>query len=820
MILKKIPKTILKVYLKRYPVNKRLSKLNGFKKWKKWKKFEPILKELQVELFPPTEGGEEKLEEESVVLAKKVGIQSFDNPYDRYPCHNRDALSCSEALGNPGEDLRDNACVECGFPSLLPKTAKIKGKKGIYRIDEYVGRRGLGRIYHATLTGINQSVVIKEYLLPKRYFNEEQTVQRKQLFQSLAGLSLADGRVQDSRLLQPLEAISDGLQERCYLVLDERNYYPSLNRYLVDGAMTPQQVFRVLDQVLQTLEFLHGQKFQFPTSQIQDGIVHGNLNLDSLLIGRENNLSLEKSDFFIYLCDLRIWEDLFKSPLNISGNSSNSSFINNSNSSSKSNSKSNSKTNSKSNSKTNKKSTELIDLGYIAFHLLNGKVVTESGEILEPRNGQNWLGVPPELKQFILRLMELEPPFENAYSARRELLSLPQNNWSVESVQIKVEPEEETKKTPVNLLLLLLTTLGLGIIASLIWILFVKPQFSNASSKTPQPCCIKDIKTIPPGKFTYTAAKNGIWDYIATQPNLIRKGETLIERLQNSQPKLKLTYTPTQSTDDAISKVANREAAFTVVPLIKPLPNSLTSEIIAYDGLAVFVSFSYARRNNALPQKLNGKITLEQLRQIYTSKIRNWQEISSAQLPVKLYAPIDEETNQVMVDRILPDTDKPALQQPLTPYPAFPFQSINNPISNILSEDIKPLPDIPMMRAVIQDFESRQIGGIGFNSISKIKGQCSIYPLALQPEGKPAIQPLTINKEQKINPQTDLCDRKGSIHINTEVFKNGSYPLAYPIAVVYPRDNDRSPIGEKFSQILKTQEAQRLLEKTGLVPLN
>ena len=151
-----------------------------------------------------------------------------------------------------------------------------------------------------------------------------------------------------------------------------------------------------------------------------------------------------------------------------------------------------------------------------------------------------------------------------------------------------------------------------------------------------------------------------------------------------------------------------------------------------------------------------------------------------------------------MVERILPDTDKLTSKKPLPPYPTLPWQNTQNLTNNLFTEDIQKLPDIPMLRAIIQDFESRQIGSIGFNSISKIKGQCSIYPLALQPEGKPAIQPLTINKQQKIDPETDLCDRKGSIYVNSEVLKKGDYPLAYPIAVVYPRDNNRSPIGEKF----------------------
>ncbi|MEM9869457.1 MAG: hypothetical protein AAF765_17300 [Bacteroidota bacterium] len=122
-----------------------------------------------------------------------------------------------------------------------------------------------------------------------------------------------------------------------------------------------------------------------------------------------------------------------------------------------------------------------------------------------------------------------------------------------------------------------------------------------------------------------------------------------------------------------------------------------------------------------------------------------------------------------------------------------------------------------MMRAVIKDFEDNQIGGIAFNTISKIVGQCSVYPLALQNKGKSPVQPLIMDNGKPINPSIDLCDRKGSYHPDVELFKSRKYPLGYAIRVVYPRDNDRSIIGEKFAEILKTEEGQRLLGEAGMV---
>ncbi|MEO8891898.1 MAG: phosphate ABC transporter substrate-binding protein, partial [Coleofasciculaceae cyanobacterium] len=129
------------------------------------------------------------------------------------------------------------------------------------------------------------------------------------------------------------------------------------------------------------------------------------------------------------------------------------------------------------------------------------------------------------------------------------------------------------------------------------------------------------------------------------------------------------------------------------------------------------------------------------------------------------------------------------------------------------------LSTLPTLRTILQDFEDTQVGGIGFGPLSKVFGQCSVYPLAIVDDNNSPVSPLIQDNGNPIDPATDLCDKKGSYRPNIEVFKTRRYPLAYPLAVIYPRDNSRVPIGKKFAEILKTEESQRLLSKTGLVPL-
>jgi serine/threonine protein kinase len=150
-------------------------------------------------------------------------------------------------------------------------------------------------------------VIIKEFLLPTANFTKINAHQRQNGFQRLAGIQLADGRQQDFRVIQPFEAIADTASyERCFLVSDLRDGAPTLRQHLQQqGALPLPIVQNVLSQILQTLDFLHNQKFSFPSGAVQNGLVHGNLSLDSVL------WTEQQSQPFVYLCDLRLWEQWF-----------------------------------------------------------------------------------------------------------------------------------------------------------------------------------------------------------------------------------------------------------------------------------------------------------------------------------------------------------------------------------------------------------------------------------------------------------------------------------------------------------------------------
>lgn len=704
-----------------------------------------------------------------------------DPIYRKYRCWNGNTLGCDWARSTLEADSQAKNCIKCGFPVILTPKTELRGYRGRYRIENWLGHRGMGRLYQGMQVTDQHPIVIKEYVLPQVAFNPEETRERKQAFERLAGLSLADGRIQDIRLNSPWDAIADPVKERCYLVTNgNQDASPTLRTYLgTNGAMPEGEVRRVLNQVLQTLQFLHTQKFSLPSGQIQQGIPHGNINLDSLLI------MADTKEFFIHVSDLALWERLFDLPTT--------------------------------KPVTDTFAQDLVGLGYVAFYLLAGNTVEpDSYQPLNPKLEQHWPPVQPELKTFIRRLLELESPFVSAEAARQWLLQIPAPpHRDLSAITGEIEEDNSKLRRPPLALLGLLGFLLLGI---LLWFLIQRFQNQGISADDVVVCCLEDVAAVPPGKYTYTGEKSGTWSYIQQQSNLILQNQTLEEKLKESQKKLELNYRPDDSLEQALEKVQSGQVDFAVTNLVDELTPQLRYKEVAYDGLVIFVAFSYSKRDKSLPKALNGKISFEQLRDLYTGKITNWNQLEGANLPnlpVKLYIPPDQEALRVFEQRVLRESGAIAAFRNLQ----SKQQQQTSTFTTNPTTELTPLPTIEMLRQVLRDFEDKDIGSIGFGTVSQVFGQCSAYPLAVVDGTKPAVQSLVQDNGKSIDPNTDLCDDKGSYRPNIQVFKTGSYPLAYPIVVVYPGDNSRPPIGQKFADMLRTKEVQALLEKAGLVPL-
>jgi ABC-type phosphate transport system substrate-binding protein len=674
---------------------------------------------------------------------------------------------------------------------ILPKDREIRGgRRGRYRVEEFLQDGESLRVYQGTQVMNNKPILIKEYLLPDGTFNQKEAKERKEKFEKLANLNLKNGGGQDFRLISPWDVIAPSNEKRCYLIFEPPLHNSlTLREYLLkNGAMTPQQVRGVLYQVLQTLCFLHSYRLRAFDGELKQGLPHGNLSLDSLLIALNSPPSaLDEPQFFIYAADLALWEDLSQPPT----------------------------------AKISERSPkqDLIDLGYISFYLLSGTTVDPAtARPLNPKIQQHW----PEfkdvrLKKIIYRLLGIDLAFKTAFEAMQALLArLPSEIEAPAEVEIEPDlPEENTRKSSV--FLLLLAILAFSLLAGLLWQIIARlfhnpPQLELSVFNSSEPCCLAQIDQVPTENATYIIEADSIWSYIFNTVSLVSYNKTFTEELKNREPRLK-NYTLNISKTNVIEAIRAKRADFALTTSLKDLPDDMEQVEVAYDGLVVFVAFSDNKRRQSIPNALNGKITLDQLREIYTTKtLTDWSPPEGINSSIQPYMPIDNRQAIQLFEQLV--------------FKEEPPQEFTDLAKKLTGEvrpkiDRKLIDESYILGEILKDFEQDRTVGIGFGLLSRVFNQCAVYPLAVGEKGQ-EVQPLVqqLDGEVKpIEPTTDLCNDKGSYWPDVEAFKSGRYPLTYRLVVVYPKDEMRSAAGKKFAELLKTDEGQRLLSEAGLVPL-
>lgn len=668
---------------------------------------------------------------------------------------------------------------------------EINGNRGKYQIKEFLDKftqdsladRQARYFYEAIELPDSNPIIIEEFLfpLPENERNKQKRAEIEQKikyiqynFERISGLILADGRTQDFRLITPDEAIFDYEERRYYLVFKNTFYCGhSLGYYIrQNGAMSNVEVYQVLSQVLQSLQFLHTQKFLLPSGSEYEKKYHGNLSLDSLVIVP----SLQ--GFLIYLRDLSLWEHQYtEDTFNFEGSPE----------------------------------KDIQDLGRIGLYLLAGKKANDTNDLKLPST------VNGELKEFLLKLISNE--FTSAEKARQNLPNL--QNLARESKSDEDDQEDEKESNiAINFQtwqLLLLVSCGILLLfIGIFWLLNSNKGRQDNKNQTLK--SLEKIVAVPQGKFVYTSPKepDGIWRYVLITEKLLPGGKSLERNLERLLPSVQLDYSKPTKLDN-ITRLKNGEIDFAISTIVDKNKNSeLGYEEFAYDGLAVFVAFSKEGRQDSLPTALAGKITVEQLQKIYTGKITNWRDvpgINGPDLKIKLYISRNAEAVEHFEQRVL------KTEENISRFRRLLTAKEKNDVPKVSR-----LETFQTFRSIIQDFENVdsnnvRIGGIGFDSLSKAYGQCSIYPLALQDGNKDVVSPLIQLNGKPINPQeTDLCN-KSSYVPNSRQFINQSYPLAYPLSVVYLRDNRQEPKGKKFGEVLQSKEVQCLLKHSGLVTL-
>jgi len=721
---------------------------------------------------------------------------------------------------------------QANYPLLQEGESLRGGWWGPYTLGQHRSVTDTLRIYDAIQDTGGEPVWIYEYLLTDYNFNLKEARTRQIAFRKLVDLNLRMGNGSDFRLQKLIDVIT--VPDRtCYLITAPVNSSETLADYIRSAepgkAMPPAQVRELLRQVLQSLQYIHGAyRVRWSEDRAERQFCHGNLNLETLLIRHvPASAGSKRTPFFVYLTRFALWEHLFQPPTisNRSVNIANQS------------------------QDLGTTADDFRALGEVAFQLLKGQIVAEPSMVRQQAMQDDYWPQAPQsqaLKPFILRLMGVQglTPFKGAEPALAALRKLPATASAVPptaEAPNEAEPVSPTDDSVsgdgsgcwlVGGLLALLAVLGFSG-----WSWWVRrsptaslPLMSQCREGS---CKLSEVQNVPselnywvdPGSSWNTAFYQSLTGLPQLTSAVHETGHTKFERVLESRreatvdlrsvwvrnPSLERMYGELLAPSGRIDRID-----FLLLQSPQNLPDGLVAETVAYDAIVPLVAFSDANRQESIPNLLEGEISLEDLKQLYlgqTDELRGspvqlyTPRPASQELPARIYS---SETRKLFARLLVqsPEEEDQLLQQlaslPVVPSPA-----------DGLREDI--------YARLLRDFETGALEnriGIGFDRVSRVWGQCSVYPLAVQNRLQ-TTQVMVNQQGEPITPQTDLCGDKSSYWPNARVFKDGQYPLAFELVVVYPEcveGGTRCQAGKAFVELLQTAEGQYLLSSIGLVP--
>jgi phosphate transport system substrate-binding protein len=297
------------------------------------------------------------------------------------------------------------------------------------------------------------------------------------------------------------------------------------------------------------------------------------------------------------------------------------------------------------------------------------------------------------------------------------------------------------------------------------------PQTSTKDFKT-----FAEIPNVPNGLFTYGGS---------TTFAPIRK--VINPEIQNSFPQFQLRYfqNPSQSPGSGSGIKMLIDNQITFAESSRPLQESeyqqarqkglnLIEVPIAIDGIVVAVN----------PNLNIQGLTINELKQIYTGKITNWNQLGGENIPIVAYSRTQEAggTTEFFITNVLGGES--------------------------FAETVKFIPTTTeALRAI-----ANNPGGIYYASAPEVVEQCTIKPIAIGLTSDALIQPY---KNPLIPPENCPQQRNQIDHI---VFKNGAYPLTRRLFIIVKQNNQtEQQAGEAYTQLLLTSQGQDLIEKLGFI---
>lgn len=278
---------------------------------------------------------------------------------------------------------------------------------------------------------------------------------------------------------------------------------------------------------------------------------------------------------------------------------------------------------------------------------------------------------------------------------------------------------------------------------------------------------LKDVVNVPSGTFSY----GGSICFAALQ----REG--MNEAIERIYPRFKLSYREPLGNPGCatgIGMLIDKELSF--AQHAKPLTEeeyqrarlagfNLEATPIALDGIVFYTHKSLDIKS----------LSLKQLRDIFSGKIDNWQQVGGENMPITTVS-LDPKVDEVL----------PLLKEKTGDF--------------TLDAETK----------IVRDYTSaiREVAGdpgaISYASSAILKGQQSIQPLSL------------LRDENTIPVAALLND--GSV--NLQAFHRQNYPLTRQLFVIIRKDGTiHEKAGIAYINFLASQEGQKILEKAGFYPM-
>ncbi len=354
---------------------------------------------------------------------------------------------------------------------------------------------------------------------------------------------------------------------------------------------------------------------------------------------------------------------------------------------------------------------------------------------------------------------------EQNYSAQANFFSPRQSNnnkTAISTHEAEITLKQELQKPSV------ISGLVVLFLAIAFWLNFFISRQSTPLSPTAEDEIIlydsmHQVKNVPPGLFSYGGAL-----YFAS---LVAHG--INDAVTQNHPEFNLRYTrstnQSQNYVNGIKMLLDGELSFAFNDRSLTDEEYARAELrnidllqipIAIDGVAFF-SNSKIKVNN---------LTLEQVRDIFTGKISNWQQLGGINLPITpiLLTPQNLEVLGIEARSTVPQATKYVPNYTLA------------------------------IRRVIAT-----PGAISFASASLIQDQQGIKVLNLaDKDSAKFIAPI-------VGGQADL-----------KLFQNGTYPLTRRLFVVIRQDGTPDQLaGTAYAQMLLSHQGQEIVEQAGFVPL-